>query len=119
MVIVITSLRAAIPSSYVTKTINARDAMITPSRNAPATGELRMRGISGPLIATKTNAGRKMPTVAITAPTGPASRKPMNVAVVKTGPGVTWPIAIASKSWASVIQCKFATRSVRRNASRT
>ena len=30
----------------------------------------------------------------------------MKVAVVKTGPGVTWPTATASSSWASVSQCQ-------------
>ena len=43
----------------------------------------------------------------------------MNVAVVKTGPGVTWPAATASMSCPSVSQCNRSTRSARRNASRT
>ena len=54
--------------------MRARDATVTPSRKAPAAGERRIRGTSGPLAATKTNAGRKMPTVAAAAPAGPASR---------------------------------------------
>ena len=56
----------------VTTAINAKEATFTPSRNAPAMGERRMRGTSEPLAATKTKAGRKMPTVARAAPAGPA-----------------------------------------------
>ena len=43
----------------------------------------------------------------------------MNVAVVKTGPGVTCPMATASSSWRSVNQCRRSTRSARRKASST
>ena len=43
------------------------------SRYAPATADALSRGIKGPLSATKTNAGRKMPAVATRAPLGPAS----------------------------------------------
>jgi hypothetical protein len=43
----------------------------------------------------------------------------MNVAVVKTGPGVTCPTAMASMSCASVIQPRRSTRSARRKASST
>ena len=43
----------------------------------------------------------------------------MKVAVVKTGPGVTWPTAMASRSWPSVSQPRRTTRSARRKASST
>jgi len=39
-----------------------------------------------------------MPSVASNAPPNPATRKPMKVATVKTGPGVAWLIATASSS---------------------
>jgi len=51
------------------------------------------------------------------APTGPRSRYRRKVAVVKTGPGVTCPMATASTSCASVIHARCTTRSVLRNAS--
>ena len=80
---------AARASCAVTTAIKASEATFSPSRNAAATREERNFGTSGPLAATKTNAGRKIPAVATRAPRGPASRYPMKVAVVKTGPGVT------------------------------
>src|SRR5262245_46421116 len=43
----------------------------------------------------------------------------MNVAVVKTGPDVTWPTAIASSNCRSVNQPFRSTRSARRKASST
>ena len=55
---------AARASCAVTRAMRAIEATFTPSRKAPATGERRIRGTSGPLRATKTKAGRKMPTVA-------------------------------------------------------
>ncbi len=75
--------------------------------------------MSGPLMATKTNAGRKIPIVATSAPVGPPRMYPMKVALVKSGPGVICPTAIASRSCASLSQCQRSTRSARRNASST
>jgi len=54
--------------------MSAREATFTPSRKAPAVGEARRRGMSGPLAATKMKAGRKIPAVASSAPVVPASR---------------------------------------------
>ena len=68
------STRAARPSCQVTTAISASEAAFTPSRNAPAAGERRRRGTSGPLTATNTNAGRKMPSVATPAPGQPAQQ---------------------------------------------
>src|SRR5205814_9671065 len=65
------STRAAWLSSQVTTAISASEAATTPSRTAPAVGERRSFGMSGPLTATKKNAGRKMATVATAAPAGP------------------------------------------------
>ena len=62
------STKDARPSSQVTAAINASDATFTPSRKAPADLDFRIRGTSGPLTATSRNAGRKMPTVEMTAP---------------------------------------------------
>src|SRR5438270_135422 len=97
--------RAGVPSDeviglwvcQVTNAMRASAATLKPSSIAPAILESRSFLTSGPVRATKTNAGAKMPTVATTAPLGPASRYPMKVAVVKTGPGVTWPTATASR----------------------
>ena len=47
--------------------MSATDAAFTPSRNAPATRDARMRGTRRPLIATRAKDGRKIPTVAATA----------------------------------------------------
>ena len=69
-----TSTSADALSCKVTVAMSASDATFTPSSAAPATGDVLMRGISGPLRATKTKAGRKMPMVAIAAPAGPAIR---------------------------------------------
>ena len=64
---------AARASCAVTRAIGAIEPAFTPSRKASATGELRIRGTSGPLRATMTKAGRKIPTVATTAPQKPPS----------------------------------------------
>src|SRR3989454_7673667 len=114
-----TSTSAARPSCKVTTAMRASDATLTPSRNAPATGERRSRGTSGPLAATNTKAGRKIPSVATSPPGRPPSRYPMNVAVVNNGPGVTWPTATASISCPSVSQPHRVTRSARRKARST
>ena len=42
----------------------AWDATLTPSRNAAAMRERRRCGNNGPLIATNTNDGKKMPNIA-------------------------------------------------------
>src|SRR6185437_2471869 len=43
----------------------------------------------------------------------------MNVAVVNTGPGVTWPTATESSNCCSLSQCSRTTKSARRKASNT
>src|SRR5580704_347665 len=116
---VIQSTIEARPSCQLTYAINASDPTLTPSRNAPAIFDLRIRGINGPLAATSKNAGKKMPTVATTEPGSPPSRYPMKVAVVNTGPGVSCPTATASINCESVSQPRCTTRSARRNASKT
>ena len=108
------STRDTRPSCQLTAAINASGATFTPSRKTPAILDFRMRGTSGPLTATSRNAGRKIPTVATTAPRIPPRIKPMKVAVVNTGPGITWPTATASTSGASVNQPRCVTRSARR-----
>jgi hypothetical protein len=65
-------MTAARASCAATTTMSASEATFTPSRNALAVGEARRRGTSGPLSATKTKAGRKMPAVVTMAPAGPA-----------------------------------------------
>src|SRR5215510_2370027 len=71
MAIVVKSTSAARPSRQVTTAINDREAALIPSRTAPAVADLRIRGTSGPLTATKKKAGRNIPTVATTAPGAP------------------------------------------------
>lgn len=53
---------------------------------------LETRGFS--MATTKIKEGRKMPTVATTAPEKPYNCQPINVAVDRTGPGVNCPTAI-------------------------
>jgi len=69
---VVPSMIAARPSSQVTAASSASDATLTPSRKAPAVRERRTRGSNCPMSATKMKDGRKMPTVATTAPGTPA-----------------------------------------------
>jgi hypothetical protein len=75
--------------------IKLSEATLRPSKNAPAHFDRRILERKGALTATKKNAGINIPRVAATAPREPAIKKPINVAVVKTGPGVNCPIAIA------------------------
>src|ERR1035441_4435271 len=100
------------PTGHVPTAITASEPATTPSSAAAATADLRSRGISGPLIATSTNPGRKIPTVATAAPAQPATTYPINVAVVNTGPGVNCPTATASSNCFSVSQCRRSTNSV-------
>ena len=69
------STSVARPSCHVTRAIKAREATLTPSSAAPAMRERRSRGTSGPLAATNTNAGAKMPRVATVAPRPPSTRR--------------------------------------------
>src|SRR5208337_1738302 len=116
---VVRSTIDAFPNCIATTAINASDPATTPSSAAAATADLRSRGISGPLTATSTNPGKKIPIVATAAPIQPATTYPINVAVVNSGPGVNWPTATASINCFSVSQCRRSTNSVCRNASRT
>ena len=70
-------------------------------------------------MATKTKEGRKIPSVASSAPGIPPSKYPMKVAAVNSGPGVIWPMATASINCWSVSQPRRRTKSARRKASRT
>src|SRR5688572_32626003 len=93
-------------SHTATTAISATTAAFIPSSAPRAQGLRLIRGSSGPRIATITNAGRKIATVASTPPTTPPTTPPpnfcapntypTNVAVVSSGPGVTCPTAIAS-----------------------
>jgi hypothetical protein len=74
------SMSADRPSCQVTTAMRASDATFTPSRKPPAMAERRRRGTSGPLAATKRKPGKKMPTVATSAPTDPARRNFRQVA---------------------------------------
>src|SRR5271157_321779 len=119
MTSVVRSTIDAFPNCHVTTAIKASDPATTPSSAAAATADLRSRGISGPLTATSTNPGKKIPTVATTAPIQPATTYPIKVAVVNTGPGVNCPTATASINCFSVSKCSRSTNSVWRNASKT
>src|SRR5581483_105185 len=98
------SAHEARPNSQVTAAIKPREATLTPSSRPPSQAERRIRGMNGLEIATKRKEGRKMPRVARSPPETPPRRYPMKVAVVRTGPGVIWPMAIASNSCWSVSQ---------------
>jgi hypothetical protein len=82
-------------SCHVTPAISARDATFTPSSRLERTRECLRRGMKGPVMATKTKAGKKISTVAASAPGAPSRRYPIKVVVVKTRPGVTCPTATA------------------------
>ncbi len=88
--------------NQVTPAISATAAELRPSRAAAVTARLRSLAISGSRRAVITKAGRKIATVATTAPGTPRSRYPMKVAVVNSGPGVIWPMATASRICPSV-----------------
>ena len=94
------SSRDEIPNWTVTAAISPSAEALTPSSRLPAQAELRILGMSGFEMATKTKEGRKIPRVASRAPGIPPSRYPMKVAAVKRGPGVTCPMATWS-TWAA------------------
>ena len=73
---VTTSTNDVRPSCQLTFAMSASDPTFTPSRNAAATLDLRIRGMTGPLAATSRNAGAKMPIVATTEPRTPPNRYP-------------------------------------------
>ena len=66
------STKATRASSTSTATSSPSAAAFTPSSAAPSTRDARRRAIQGWLTPTSTNEGRKMPTVAATAPGTPA-----------------------------------------------
>ena len=113
------SIIAAWPSCQVTAAIKPREATLPPSKKLPAQVDWRNLGMIGLLIATKIKDGRKMPRVARRAPGVPPRMNPINVAVVKTGPGVICPMATASMSCLSVSHPRRLTKSARRKAKRT
>jgi hypothetical protein len=58
----------------VTTAMRASDATLTPSRNAPAQADSRTRDTSGRVTVTRTNPGKKIPSVATAAPGTPPRR---------------------------------------------
>ncbi len=82
----------------VTPTTSASETTFTPSSSAPNHGDWRRRGTNGRTMATRMNAGRKMPIVAMMAPGTPPRMKPTNVAEVNNGPGVICPTTMASSN---------------------
>jgi hypothetical protein len=62
------SMMEALANCIATTAIRAREPAMTPSSAAEATGDLRKRGINGPLRATRKKPGRKIPRVATIAP---------------------------------------------------
>jgi len=89
---------AARPSCQVTTPISASEATLIPSTMCPAVGEERSFGSRGAVNGDEEECGKKTPSVATSAPLPPCRTYPMNVAVVKTGPGVTCPTATASNN---------------------
>ena len=74
-------------SSMVTPAISPSAAAPAPPSAAAASGRERTARTIGSRKATRTKAGRKMPTDATKAPGRPASRKPMYPAVLRQRPG--------------------------------
>lgn len=98
--------------------MRAIEAMFTESKNADINLELRSLGIKGLRNATKRKDGKKIPRVANAAPWKPDICQPIKVADEKTGPGVNWPMAIASIS-SCLLSNPVVTSSSSRNAKRT
>lgn len=113
------SVMASPDSCAVTPAMRPRAAALTPSRSAAVHSRSLIRRAIGVTAPTKMKEGRKMAMVATTAPGTPARTQPMKVAVVKTGPGVNWPMATASRSWSWVRTPSCSTRSFWRKARRT
>src|SRR5207249_5943060 len=61
------------PNCQATTVIRARDPTTTPSKIAMASGDRRIFGSNGPLIATNRKPGKKIPSVARIAPCNPAT----------------------------------------------
>ena len=74
--------------SIATTAISPTAAAFTAFKKAALVGDCRRRRTKGFRIHANRNAGRKMQSVAVAAPAGPPIKKPRNVAVVSTGPGV-------------------------------
>ena len=96
------STNASRASATTDAPIRPTAAALRPSIAARNVAFARSRSMNGWTIPTRTKAGRKIPSVATSAPGIPAIRYPRNVAEVKTGPGVSCPIAIASRTWSEV-----------------
>lgn len=65
------STSEAAPNRQVTTTMRTREETFTPSSRPLNQGEVRNLGMRGALMATKKNAGRKIPRVANNAPLTP------------------------------------------------
>ena len=75
-----------------------------PLNAAVITAESFIRFIKCDMKTITPPGGKKIATVATNAPQKPAIRKPINAALMKMGPGVICPIAIASANSLTVSQ---------------
>ena len=96
--IVLQSKKVCPARLIMTDAINPMALMFIASRKAAIVPDFRRRGINGFNAKTNRNEGRNTATVAMNAPGTPAMTYPTKVAVLRSGPGVNWPIAIASRS---------------------
>src|ERR1051326_3862731 len=90
-------------------------AAVTPRTKPSTSGRAAKRSKKGSRRTARRKAGRNTPMVAAPAPATPATRNPMNAAVITTGPGVSMATAIASRNCRSVSQrCSVTTPEYRK-----
>src|SRR6266699_5770899 len=104
-----TSTRARRPSTTTAPAIAPVAAAVTPSTNALIRGLSAKRRKCGAARTVTKYTGANTPIAATVAPTGPATRYPMNATVITTGPGVIIETATASRNCRSVSQWNCST----------
>src|SRR6266496_4376332 len=110
-----TSTRARRPSTITAPAIAPVAAAVTPSTNALMRGLSAKRRKCGAARTVTKYTGANTPMAATVAPSGPATRYPMNATVITTGPGVIIETATASRNCRSVSQWNCSTTPPCRN----
>src|SRR5213592_2948141 len=103
------STRARRPSTITAPAIAPVAAAVTPSTNALMRALAARRRKCGAARTVTKYTGAKTPRAATVAPTGPATKYPMNATVITTGPGVIIETATASRNCRSVSQWNCST----------
>src|SRR5881396_1694525 len=109
------STRARRPSTITAPAIAPVAAAVTPSTNALMRGLSAKRRKCGAARTVTKYTGANTPMAATVAPSGPATRYPMDATVITTGPGVIIETATASRNWRSVSQRNCSTTPPWRN----